>query len=123
MSAETKKSEKKKAAEKKEEPVERGVLGVSTPSIEEVKDFIKSVKVLTPSIIAERFKVRVSVAKSVLKELVAKGVIKEVAGSNRIRVYAPLMTASSAEPKAVEAEVKPKKARKPSKQAASAPQP
>ncbi|MCS7110049.1 MAG: 40S ribosomal protein S25 [Candidatus Caldarchaeum sp.] len=124
MSTEAKKKpEKKKTPEKKEEAVERGVLGVVSPSMDDVKEYVRTAKVLTPSTLAERFKVRVSVAKAVLKELVAKGYVKEVVGTNRIRVYAPLLAAAPSEPKAVQAEAKPKKAKKSSKQSASAPQP
>ncbi|MDW8083626.1 MAG: eS25 family ribosomal protein [Candidatus Caldarchaeum sp.] len=122
MSAETKKKAERKGPEKKEESVERGVLGITAPSIDELRDYVKSVKVLTPSSLAERFKVRVSVAKSLLRELVAKGIVKEVVGINRIRVYAPLLTSAPTESKPAEAEAKPKKVKKPSKQASSAPQ-
>ncbi|MEM0440724.1 MAG: eS25 family ribosomal protein [Candidatus Caldarchaeum sp.] len=125
MSAEAKKKpEKKKAPEKKEEVVERGVLGIfGQSSLDEVKDYVKTVKVLTPSSLAERFKIRVSVAKALLKELASKGIVKEVTGSNRIRIYSPLITTAAPVAKeVVEAEAKPKKAKKSSKQSASAPQ-
>ncbi|MEM2237163.1 MAG: hypothetical protein QXU87_00935 [Candidatus Caldarchaeum sp.] len=120
-----KKPEKKKAPEKKEETAQKGVLGVSTPSLDEVTDFLKGVKVVTPSLFAERFKTRVSVAKSILRDLVSKGLLREVVGVNRIRVYEPLVKvqATASGPKVVEAEVKPKKAKKSSKQTASETQP
>ncbi|MCS6785060.1 MAG: 40S ribosomal protein S25 [Candidatus Caldarchaeum sp.] len=122
MSTEAKKKPEKKAQEKKEEAVERGVLGVVGPSMDDVKEYVKTVKVLTPSSLAERFKVRVSVAKAVLKELAAKGIVKEVIGTNRIRIYAPLSAPAPTEQKTVQIEAKPKKAKKSSKQSASAPQ-
>ncbi|MEM4353080.1 MAG: hypothetical protein QXV68_05635, partial [Candidatus Caldarchaeum sp.] len=61
MSGDQKKQERKKPAEKKkEESVEKGVLGVAVPSDEDVKGALAGLKVVTPSILAERLKVRVS---------------------------------------------------------------
>ncbi len=118
-----KKSERKKGPEKKGEAVEKGILGVSPPSMDEIKDFLKGVKVITPSAFAERFKVRVSVAKYFLRDLALKGLLREVVGTNRIRIYEPLVAVQAPiAQKAGEAEAKPKRA-KPSKQTASATQP
>ncbi|BAJ51502.1 small subunit ribosomal protein S25e [Candidatus Caldarchaeum subterraneum] len=121
MSSEAKKKggKEKKAPEKKEEVVERGVMGVAAPSLEEVREYVKGVKVLTPASIAERFKVRLSVAKALLRDLVSKGLVKEVVGSNRLRVYAPLIQTTTAEAKAAATEEKPAKAKRSSKKSSS----
>ncbi|MEM4495470.1 MAG: eS25 family ribosomal protein [Candidatus Caldarchaeum sp.] len=121
MSSEAKKKggKEKKTQERKEEAVERGVMGVASPSLEEVGEYVKSVRVLTPSAVAERFRVRLSVAKAILRELVSKGWVKEVVGSNRVRVYAPLVQTSASEAKTVETVEKPAKAKKSSKKSAS----
>jgi len=97
----------------KEEAVEKGVLGVTLPSLEEVKDFIRTVKVVTPSVLSERFKLRVSVAKDLLSKLASEGLLKPVVGVNRIRVYMPLVEAApSASAKQEPTAAKPAKAKK-----------
>ncbi|MEM1946041.1 MAG: hypothetical protein QW614_00505 [Candidatus Caldarchaeum sp.] len=121
MSEEKKKRPEKKKAPEKEEAVQKGVLGVATPSMDEVSDFLRGVRVVTPSMFAERFRTRVSVAKSFLRELVGKGILREVVGVNRIRVYEPLLKAQApaASAKTAEPEAKPKKAKKTSKRTSS----
>ncbi|MEM0442739.1 MAG: hypothetical protein QXS57_03200 [Candidatus Caldarchaeum sp.] len=125
MSGDQKKQERKKAPEKKEESVEKGVLKVVLPSDEDVKSALAGLNVVTPSILAERLKVRVSIAKSVLKEFVSKGLVREVVGVNRIRIYEPLLKTAQAPTSqaSTEAEAKPKKAKKPSKKPSSVSQP
>ncbi|MCS6769824.1 MAG: 40S ribosomal protein S25 [Candidatus Caldarchaeum sp.] len=124
MSGEQKKSERKKAGEKKEEVVEKGVLKVVVPSDEEVRSALAGLKVVTPAVFAERLKVRVSVAKALLRTLVSNGLLREVVGVNRIRVYEPVSKTSTPTASApAAAEEKPKKARKPSKKPASESQP
>lgn len=44
-------------------------------------------KVITPSIISDRFRVNASLARRAIKELAAKGLIKKVADHNRISIY------------------------------------
>jgi len=117
---------RRKEPQKKGEEVEKGVLGVVPPSLDEVRDFLRGVRYVTPSVLAERFKLRVSVAKDVLTELVSKGFVKEVVGVNRIRIYQPLTSGTPTQEKAaapaLAEEKKPKKAKKSSKQTSSEPQ-
>jgi small subunit ribosomal protein S25e len=116
---------RRKEPQKKGEEVEKGVLGVVPPSLDEVRDFLKGVRYVTPSLLAERFKLRVSVAKDVLADLVSKGFVKEVVGVNRIRIYQPLTSGTLTQEKAAAPapeEKKPKKAKKSSKQTSSEPQ-
>jgi small subunit ribosomal protein S25e len=116
---------RRKEPQKKGEEVEKGVLGVVPPSLDEVRDFLKGVRYVTPSLLAERFKLRVSVAKDVLADLVSKGFVKEVVGVNRIRIYQPLTSGPPTQEKAAAPapeEKKPKKAKKSSKQTSSEPQ-
>jgi ribosomal protein S25 len=49
---------RRKEPQKKGEEVEKGVLGVVPPSLDEVRDFLKGVRYVTPSLLAERFKLR-----------------------------------------------------------------
>jgi small subunit ribosomal protein S25e len=116
---------RRKEPQKKGEEVEKGVLGVVPPSLDEVRDFLKGVRYVTPSLLAERFKLRVSVAKDVLADLVSKGFVKEIVGVNRIRIYQPLTSGALTQEKAAAPapeEKKPKKTKKSSKQTSSEPQ-
>jgi small subunit ribosomal protein S25e len=125
VSEKKKPDKRRKEPQKKGEEVEKGVLGVVPPSLDEVRDFLKGVRYVTPSLLAERFKLRVSVAKDVLADLVSKGFVKEVVGVNRIRIYQPLTSGATTQEKAAAPapeEKKPKKAKKSSKQTSSEPQ-
>ncbi|GBC69231.1 hypothetical protein HRbin01_00927 [archaeon HR01] len=106
------KASKEKPAEKKpaskEVSTEKSVLGLSPPDGEEILSFLKGVKYVTPYSLAERFGVRLSIAKQTLKELASKGLIKQVVGGNRIRIY---QTIATVQPVKGEGEPKPAKAK------------
>jgi len=72
------------------EASEKGFLGVIPPSLEEVEGFVKSQPYVTPSVLSEKFGIRLSVAKNLLQQLADRRVLKLVAGDNRIRIYAPV---------------------------------
>jgi small subunit ribosomal protein S25e len=80
----------KKPPEKKEAPPEKSVLGLSLPDGNELLSFVRGSKYVTPFLLAERFGVRLSIAKKALSELAARGVVRQVVGSNRIRIYQPV---------------------------------
>lgn len=46
---------------------------------EKLNKEVPSYKLITPSVVSERLKIRASLARRVLKELLAQGIIKEVA--------------------------------------------
>jgi len=81
----------KKAPERKEAPPEKKVLGLSLPDGGELISFVRGSKYVTPYLLSERFGVRLSLAKKALTELAARGVVRQVVGSNRIRIYQPLV--------------------------------
>lgn len=83
------------------EAKERGVAGVIPPPMEEVLDFVRSQPYLTPNLLAEKFAIRVSIARQVLRELAEKRLVKLVVGDKRLKIYAPVREAL--------AEVKPRK--------------
>lgn len=48
---------------------------------------VPSYKLITPSVVSERLKVRVSLARACLKELLSKGLIKEVSKHSSQMIY------------------------------------
>jgi small subunit ribosomal protein S25e len=78
----TRQAEKTKAAEKR-------VLSLSVSNVAEVESFAKSQPYLTPYLIAERFGVRLSVAKKFLRELAEKGILRPLEGVTRLKLYVP----------------------------------
>lgn len=48
---------------------------------------VPSYKLITPSVVSDRLKVKVSLANKALKELQAKGQIKEIVSHNGQRIY------------------------------------
>jgi small subunit ribosomal protein S25e len=73
------------SAEKKSIP------GITPPSLkgEKVLREIKRLKVITPSIVASLFDLRLSVAKNLLREMERKGLIEFVSKSPALRIYKP----------------------------------
>lgn len=88
---------------------EKSIGGIMAPSMEELAEFAKSQRYLTPYIISEKFGIRLSVAKQVLNRLAEAKVIRLVAGDSRLRIYAPVELAEKA---AEKKEEKPAKKRK-----------
>ena len=91
------------------ESSERGFLDVIPPSLEEVAEFVRSQPYVTPSIVSERFGIRLSIAKQLLHRLSENRVLRLVAGDNRLRIYTPVEPRRVEEKKVKE---KPKKRRK-----------
>ncbi len=83
---------------------EKVVAGVIPPPVDEVLEFVRDQPYLTPNALAEKFGVRVSIARQVLRDLAERGYVRLVVGDKRLRIYAPVKEAL--------AEVKPKKAKK-----------
>jgi len=70
---------------------EKKAVGVvpPNPKSEEVIDQLKKMKVLTPYTVATRFELRLSAAKSFLRELEKQGVVEFVSGSKNTKIYKP----------------------------------
>ena len=83
--------EKKQQQERRESTgYEKSVLGLSVPNMEEVVNYVKGLKYVTPYVLAEKFGFRLSLAKRLLSDFVSQGLLKVVAGDNRLRIYAPI---------------------------------
>jgi ribosomal protein S25 len=64
-------------------------LGLTMPDIDnkKVMSTLKGMKVLTPSVIAARFNVRLSLAKAFMKELEKRKMIEYVSGGKNLKIY------------------------------------
>jgi ribosomal protein S25 len=65
----------------------RRTLLVSTEQKQEMEKEIPSMRVITPSTVAQKYGVRVSIAKAVLTELEAKQLIKKVSTGGKFKLY------------------------------------
>jgi small subunit ribosomal protein S25e len=87
------KGEKKERKESKSKgsTTEKKSIGIvpPDPKSKEVTDQLKKMKVLTPYTVAARFDLRLSVAKTFLKELEKQGVIEFISGSKNTKIYKP----------------------------------
>lgn len=77
-----------KQAEKAKGP-EKKVLSLSVSNMAEVESFAQSQPYLTPYVLAERFGIRLSVAKRIMRTLAEKGLIRPLEGVTRLKLYAP----------------------------------
>ncbi|MFX0169302.1 MAG: hypothetical protein ACFE89_08125 [Candidatus Hodarchaeota archaeon] len=65
----------------------RRELIISEEQKQEMEKEIPTMRVITPSAIAQKYGVRVSIAKAVLTELESKGLIRQVASEGKFRLY------------------------------------
>ena len=72
----------------KKEVREKTIRGIELPPMKEVEAYLKSLSYVTPSMLAEKFRIRLSVAKDVLSQLASQGLLRLVDGTNRFRIYA-----------------------------------
>ncbi len=72
----------------KKEVREKTIRGIELPPMKELEAFLRSLSYVTPSMLAEKFKIRVSVAKDLLSQLASQGLLRLVDGTNRFRIYA-----------------------------------
>jgi len=80
---------------------EKLVASVIPPPLEEVLEFVKTQPYLTPNLLAEKFGIRISIAKNVLSELAERKYVRLVCGDRRLKIYEPVKEAL--------AEIKPRK--------------
>lgn len=91
VAKEAKKSEKESPTQQqKEAPTEKKILKIEPPPEGDMETYVKSQKYLTPFSLSERYGIRLSIAKNILRRFYGQGVIKRVAGTNRISIYAPI---------------------------------
>lgn len=72
---------------KTHETVRRSLI-VSEQQKQDMEKEIPAMRVITPSAVAQKYGVRLSIAKAVLAELEARGTIKRIATEGRFRLYA-----------------------------------
>jgi ribosomal protein S25 len=84
-------SKEKKPTERKTSapPPAKKSLGLTLPDIENKKVLgeLKGMKVLTPSGVAARFNLRLSLAKAFLKELERRKMVEYVSGGKNLKIY------------------------------------
>lgn len=85
----TPKETKRKERKASEPPPERKSLGLTMPDLnnKKVMGELKGMKVLTPSVVAARFNIRLSVANSFLKELERRKMVEYVSGGKNLKIY------------------------------------
>jgi small subunit ribosomal protein S25e len=82
---ESKRKERKSAAPS----AAKQPLGLTMPDIDnkKVMGALKGLKVLTPSVVASRFNIRLSLAKAFLRELEKRKMIEYVSGGKNLKIY------------------------------------
>jgi len=70
-------------------PTAKKSIGLTMPDFnsEKVMGELKGLKVLTPSVVASRFNIRLSLAKTFLKELEKRKMIEYVSGGKNLKIY------------------------------------
>ena len=73
-------------------PAAKKSLGITMPDInnQKVLGELKGMKVLTPYMVASRFNIRLSLAKTFLKELEKRKMIEYVSGGKNLKIYKTL---------------------------------
>ena len=70
-------------------PAVKKTLGLTMPDVnnQKVVDELKGLKVLTPSVVASRYNIRLSLANAFLKELEKRKMVEFVSGGKNLKVY------------------------------------
>jgi ribosomal protein S25 len=74
------------AAKEKEEHLERA-LTADNELLNNIKDEVSKMKLITPSAVALKYSIRISLAKQILQELTESNAIKPYFMANKLRVY------------------------------------
>ena len=83
-------SKEQKEKEKTDgQPAAKKSLGLTMPDINDKKVIgeLKGLKVLTPSVVASRFNIRLSLAKTFIKELEKRKMVEFVSGGKNLKIY------------------------------------
>ena len=85
----TPKEEKRKDRKAGGPPPTKKSIGLTMPDINSKKVLgeLKGMKVLTPSVVASRFNIRLSLANSFLKELERRKMVEYVSGGKNLKIY------------------------------------
>ena len=94
----TKRKEPKQSKKKEKEsiqPVTKKTVDIIIPDINNQKVIgeLKGLKVLTPYVVASRFNIRLSLAKTFLKEMEKRKMIEYVSGGKNLKIYKPIVKA------------------------------
>ena len=81
------KAKKKKWSKGKVRDKLNNLILFDKPTYDKLYKEVLSYKLITPSVVSERLKVRASLARAALKELLGKGLIKEVTCHHAQRIY------------------------------------
>ena len=87
ISKQSSKGDKKKEETKSRHEAIRRELVISEEQKQEMEKEIPTMRVITPSAIAQKYGVRVSIAKAVLTELESKGLIRQVISEGKFKLY------------------------------------
>ena len=70
-------------------PAAKKTLGLTMPDLnnKKVMGELKGLRVLTPSVVASRFNIRLSLAKTFLKELEKRKMVEYVSGGKNLKIY------------------------------------
>ena len=71
------------------QPAAKKNIGLTMPDINNKKVLgeLKGLKVFTPSVVASRFNIRLSLANAFLKELEKRKMIEQVSGGKNLKIY------------------------------------
>jgi len=85
----TPKEEKHKDKKQAEAPAAKKSLGLIMPDADDKKVLgeLKGLKVLTPSVVASRYNIRLSLANAFLKELEKRKIVEYVSGGKNLKIY------------------------------------
>jgi small subunit ribosomal protein S25e len=88
----TKAPKEAKQKEKTGAPQAKKNLGITMPDInnKKVMGELKGLKVLTPSVVASRLSIRLSLAKDFLNELEKRKMVEYVSGGKNLKIYKSL---------------------------------
>jgi small subunit ribosomal protein S25e len=83
------KEEKHKERKSAAPPTAKKTLGLTMPDVNNKKVLgeLKGLKALTPSVLASRFNIRLSVANAFLKELEKRKMVEYVSGGKNLKIY------------------------------------
>jgi len=87
ISKQSSKGETTKEETKSRHEAVRRELVISEEQKQEMEKEIPTMRVITPSAIAQKYGVRVSIAKAVLTELESKGLIRQVISEGKFKLY------------------------------------
>ncbi|MEJ2244280.1 MAG: hypothetical protein P8X87_07140 [Candidatus Bathyarchaeota archaeon] len=95
----TKKPRTKKTENQSAEPTGKKInLGLTVPDVNNKKVIgeLKGLKVLTPSVVASRLNVKLSIANAFLKEMEKRKLVEYVSGGKNLKIYKQMSAAKPA---------------------------